>query len=63
MHFDDPNPPYGQKASFRKLTMTIPPGSYEKLVQESVRRRLNHEPNHLLSALIREALDKYFAEI
>lgn len=57
---EDPNPPYGQKGAFRKLTMTLPPGTYEKLLLESIRRRINQEPNHLLSALVREALDRYF---
>ena len=58
---EDPNPPYGQKGAFRKLTMTLSPETYEKLLLESIRRKINHEPNHLMSALVREALDQYFA--
>ncbi|PWU11721.1 MAG: hypothetical protein C5B51_02075 [Terriglobia bacterium] len=57
---DDPNPPYGQKGAFRKLTMTVPPQTYQRLLLESIRRKINHEPNHLMSALVREALDEYF---
>ena len=57
---DDPNPPYGQKGAFRKLTLTVPPQTYERLLLESIRRKMNYEPNHLLSALIREALNEYF---
>lgn len=57
---DDVNPPYGQKGGFRKITMTLPPATYERLVTESIRRRSAYEPNHLLSALLREALNNYF---
>ena len=57
---EDPNPPYGQKGAFRKLTMTLPPGTYNKLLLEAARRKINHEANHLMSALVREALDQYF---
>lgn len=40
--------------------MTLSPETYEKLLLESIRRKINHEPNHLMSALVREALDQYF---
>ena len=55
----DPNPPYGEKGSFRKITLTVPPEIYERLVRESARRKIAGEPNQLLSALLREAVTKY----
>ena len=53
------NPPYGAKGHFRKMTITLPPDAYEKLIHESARRKIAGEPNHLLSALLREAVDHY----
>ena len=53
------NPPHGEKGHFRKITITLPPGAYEKLIHESARRKIAGEPNHLLSALLREAVDHY----
>jgi hypothetical protein len=53
---DDPNPPHGERGSFRKVTVTLPPQMYNLLVKESARRKMAHERNHLLSELIREAL-------
>lgn len=58
----NPNPPYGEKGAFRKITVTIPPEIYERLVQESARRKIAGEPNHLLSALLREAATKYLEQ-
>jgi transcriptional regulator of met regulon len=55
----DPNPPYGEKGSFRKVTVTLPPEIYERLVQESARRKIAGEPNQLLSSLLREAVLSY----
>jgi len=55
----NPNPPYGEKGSFRKVTLTLPPELYERLIQESVRRKLAGAPNQLLSALLREAVTLY----
>jgi hypothetical protein len=55
----DPNPPYGEKGEFRKMTITVPPEIYERLVRESARRKIAGEPNQLLSALLREAVTKY----
>ena len=54
-----PNPPYGKRGMFRKITVTVPPEAYERLVRESARRKIAREPNHLLSALLREAVDQY----
>ncbi len=55
----EPNPPYGEKGGYRKLTVTLPPPVYERLIQESARRKIKGEPNQALSALIREALSLY----
>jgi transcriptional regulator of met regulon len=55
----DPNPPYGEKGAFRKITVTVPPDVYEKLVRESARRKIAGESNQLISALLREAVYKY----
>ena len=59
----DSNPPYGAKGAFRKITMTLPPEAYERLVQESARRKIAREPNQLLSALLREAVTKYLDQL
>lgn len=59
----DPNPPYGEKGAFRKITVTVPPEVYERLVQESARRKIAGEPNQLLSALLREAVTRYLTEL
>ena len=59
----DPNPPYGDKGSFRKITVTVPPEIYERLVRESARRKIAGEPNQLLSALLREAVTKYMEHL
>ena len=59
----DPNPPYGEKSAFRKLTITVPPKIYEQLVKESARRKIAGEPNQLVSALLREALTKYLEQL
>jgi hypothetical protein len=56
----DPNPPYGEKGDFRKITITLPLEAYERLMEESVRRKIAGEPNRLLSALVREAASCYF---
>ena len=53
------NPPYGEKGGFRKVTLTLPPDAYEKLVRESARRKIAQEPNGPLSAVLREAVMDY----
>ena len=59
----EPNPPYGEKGEFRKITVTVPPEIYERLVRESARRKIAGEPNQLLSALLREAITRYLEEL
>lgn len=56
---ENPNPPHGEKGHFRKVTITLPPGVYERLIHESARRKIAGEPNQLLSALLREAITHY----
>jgi hypothetical protein len=57
------NPPYGERSGFRKITVTLPPDAYEKLIRESTRRKIAQEPNQLLSALLREAVMDYLERI
>ena len=47
------------KANFRKVTVTLPPDIYERLIQECARRKIAGEPNQMISALFREALIDY----
>ena len=54
--FTDPNPPYGGKGAFRRMTVTLPPDVCERLVQESPRRKIAGAPNRLLSSMLREAV-------
>ena len=60
---EDPNPPHGEKGHFRKITITLPPGAYERLIRESARRKIAGEPNQLLSALLREAVTQYLGAL
>jgi len=55
----DPNPSYGGKGGFRKVTITVPQEIYERLIQESARRKIAGAPNQMLSALFREAISRY----
>ena len=59
----DANPPYGGKGAFRRLTVTLPPEMYERLVHESARRKIAGEPNQLLSAMLREAVTRYLEQM
>ena len=60
---ENPNPPYGQKSSFRKVTLTVPKDFYEELIKESARRKICREPNQLLSSMLREALIDYLQKL
>jgi transcriptional regulator of met regulon len=57
------NPSYGNKGDFRKITATIPQDIYERLIQESARRKIAGQSNQLLSALLREALVEYLERL
>jgi hypothetical protein len=59
----DANPAYGEKRTFRKITVSVPQEIYERLVRESVRRKIAGEPNQLVSNLLREALTKYLDDV
>lgn len=54
-----PEPTNGEKAGFRKVTVTMPQDIYERLIRESARRKIAGAPNQMLSALFREALSQY----
>lgn len=56
-------PARGDKGDFRKVTITLPQDAYERLVHESSRRKIAGESNHLLSALMREALQSYLGNL
>jgi hypothetical protein len=62
-HMLDGNPGNEDKADFRKMTVTVPPGAYEQLVYESARRKIAGEPNQLLSSLLREAVMDYLKRL
>ena len=59
----NPNPPRGEKSTFRKVTLTMPQQYYEQLIAESARRKILGQPNQLVSALLREALDLYLQRL
>lgn len=59
----DTNRSSGDKGSFRKVTFTLPPDAYERLIRESVRRKIAREPDQLLSALLREAVIRYLEQL
>ncbi len=48
-----------EREHFRKVTVTLPQGIYERLIQESARRKIAGAPKQMLSALFREALTEY----
>ena len=56
------NPPHGERGFFRKITVTLPQAIFEKLVHESSRRKIAGEKDHLLSAVVREAIFHYLKE-
>ena len=51
------------KSTFRKITVTLPQGVYERLVRESARRKIAGEPNKMLSAVLREAVTHYLNQL
>jgi hypothetical protein len=54
---------YGEKGHFRKISLTLPPDAYQRLIQESARRKIAGEPNRLISALLREAVTDYLRRL
>ena len=59
----EPSPLWGDKGGFRRVTITMPPEIYARLVRESARRKIAGEPNQLLSTLLREAVTKYLERL
>jgi hypothetical protein len=55
----DPDTSSVERATFRKVTITVPQDLYERLIRESARRKIAGAPNQMLSALFREALSQY----
>lgn len=51
--------PHGERGEFRKVTVTLPPNVYALLVKESGRRKIAREDNHMLAAIVREAVEAY----
>jgi hypothetical protein len=54
-----PNTSSEDKGTFRKVTVTVPQDTYERLIRELARRKIAGAPNQMLSALFREALTQY----
>jgi hypothetical protein len=54
---------FAGKRHFRKISVTLPPSAYERLIQESARRKIAGEPNQLISALLREAVTEYLVRL
>lgn len=54
-----PNSSSMEPGTLRKVTVTVPQDIYERLIQESARRKIAGAPNQMLSALFREALSEY----
>jgi hypothetical protein len=48
-----------EPGTLRKVTVTVPQDIYERLIQESARRKIAGAPNQMLSAVFREALSEY----
>jgi hypothetical protein len=48
---------------FRKITATLPPEIYERLIRESAERKISGQSNQLLSGLLREALVEYLGRL
>ena len=59
----DPGTSAAERTPFRKVTVTVPQDLYERLIQESARRRIAGAPNQMLSALFREALTHYLENL
>jgi transcriptional regulator of met regulon len=51
------------KSNFRKVTITLPHDVYQRLMEESVNRKIAGAPNQTMSALLREALLLYFERL
>jgi hypothetical protein len=54
-------PGRGQRGDFYKLTATLPADLYQRVLDETARRKLAKEPGADFSSLIREALGQFFS--
>ena len=59
----NPNPPHGERGNFRKISVSLPPWIYERLIRESARRKIAGERNQLISELLREAVNQYLDRV
>lgn len=50
------NPPHGQKDSFERMSITLPPEIRQRLLDESNRRKKDRSPDWSISVIVREAL-------
>lgn len=57
----DANAPHGERGDFLKVTATLSPEVYKLVSDEAQRRKLAHEPNAQMSAILREAVLAYLA--
>lgn len=55
-----PSRAHGEKHAYVKVTVTLPPELYELIINETTKRKLEKAPNPQVSAVIREALVRYF---
>ena len=53
-------PERGQRGDFHKLTATLPTDLYQRVLDETTRRKLAKAPGADFSSLIREALALFF---
>src|SRR6266446_4244283 len=53
------NPPRGERSGFLKLTITLPPELYKRLADEAAYRKMAKQPNPVISAIVREAVQAY----
>ena len=50
------NPPHGEKDSFERMSITLPPKIRQRLLDESNRRKKERSPDWSISVIVREAL-------
>jgi hypothetical protein len=53
------NPPHGEKDSFERMSITLPPEIRLRLLDESNRRKKERSPDWSISVIVREALAAY----
>jgi hypothetical protein len=53
------NPPHGEKDSFERMSITLPPEIRQRLLDESNRRKKERSPDWSISVIVRESLAAY----